>query len=134
MLQHLKYNFFPYILTILLILTVSASYYRFMVTYDYLVSYEGDCDPYSESCYEYCEDDECTEPLHYTWITQSASTIKENCGDDVTMCDFAYECSPSEGDCAITYCDPKTEIEQCEILNESDRPAADSDINQINPD
>ena len=131
MLQIFKRNIFFYTTVLLLILTISASYYRFMISYDYLVTYEGDCDPYSSVCYQYCEDDECTEPFHHTWMTRGAATLKENCDEDITMCDFAYECTPTEEFCEIAYCDLELEADECELLEEADQPSEEIDLNVL---
>lgn len=90
----------------LLILLVGASYARFIVLNDYLVSYESDCDPYTESCFEGCEDDTCTETYFYSIIERHASEIYQLCGPDVLECDEAWECQEGVQTCSITYCDP----------------------------
>lgn len=105
---------------------VAVSYYRFMVIYDYTVSYdEGDCDPYTESCFVYCEDEECSEPFYYTSIYRDASTLVALCGDDITDCDEAYYCQEDEVSCEIVYCDSSTGLDECEMLTEADEPFDD---------
>ena len=71
--EHFKKHFLLYTLLPLVILMVSASYYRFVVTQDYTVGYEGLCDPYEEECFVYCEDDECIEPFYYSWIERNGA-------------------------------------------------------------
>jgi len=122
MISHLKRNFFGYTILTLTILAVAASYYRFMVLQDYLVSYEGDCDPYTESCYVYCEDEECSEPFYYSIIERNAAEIYARCGADVTTCDAAYACQPDVDVCTITFCNGATDGDECETLTERDRP------------
>lgn len=117
---HLKNHFFKYIVTILTILAVGASYYRFMVSYEYLVSYEGDCNPYTESCFLYCEDDECSDPFFYSIIERQAHEVRALCGEDVTTCDAAYECQDDVDVCTVYYCDPVLDGDECEILTEDD--------------
>lgn len=96
----------------LAILFIGASYTRFVINQDYLVSYEGDCDPAaSESCFVYCEDEECTDPFYYSIIERRASVVHELCGEDVSICDEAYWCSEDESECSITFCDPQTDGE-----------------------
>jgi hypothetical protein len=94
-----------------------------MVLNDYVVAYEGDCDPYTESCFVGCEDDECTEEYYYTLIEKYAPNVKAQCGTDITECDAAYECLPEDGGrCQITYCDPDVDgDETCEVLMEVDQ-------------
>lgn len=118
--QHIRTHFFSYTIAILTILAVSASFYRFLVIKDYIVSYEGICDPYTESCFVYCEDEECVEPFYYSTIERQAAEIYERCGEDVTVCDEAYECQPDVSVCSITYCDPAQDGDLCESLTEAD--------------
>lgn len=107
----LKKNYFAYLVAIMTILLASASLYRFYIQQDYLVAYEGDCDPATESCYLYCEDDECTEPFYYSVIERGAATLYDMCGPDVTECDKAYSCEGDET-CAIYFCDPEIDGEE----------------------
>lgn len=129
MLNHIKKHFLLYTVVPLLILTIGASYYRFMVSYDYLVRYEGVCDPYVQSCHLYCEDEACTEPFYYTWITRSAATLNELCtGGDVTECAAADACLANETHCSIEFCDPDASMTECETLDKEDRPRIQSDL------
>lgn len=98
----------------LLILTISVSYYRFIVLHDYDVSYEIDCDPAQSSCYIGCEDEECMETYFYARMQKYAPNIKNQCGLDITDCPDASECLPSDnGRCLITYCDIEAGDEEC---------------------
>ncbi len=74
-----------------------------------MVTYEIECDPTTESCYQYCEDEACTEPSYYAYIEKYAATVYRQCGPDITECDTAYQCLPEEDQCTVTYCDPETE-------------------------
>lgn len=120
MLNFLKEHYFFLLVTLMILFAVTASFLRFMIIYDYEVRYEGECDPYSQTCFEYCETDECEDPFYYTWITAPAKDINTNCGDDITLCDYAYECV-SSGYCQIKYCDPDIS-QECESLEASDKP------------
>ncbi len=120
LIQLFRVHFFSYTIVVLLILAISVSFYRFMVIRDYIVSYEGNCDPYTESCFVYCEDDECTEPVYYSTIERQANEIFERCGEDVTLCNDAYECQPDVEICTITFCNPIIDNESCESLTEED--------------
>jgi len=84
-----------------------------MVIHDHLISYEGNCDPYTESCFMYCEDDACEDPFYYSIIERNADYIYEMCGPDVTQCEEAYTCDGDDS-CSITYCDPEVDGELCE--------------------
>ena len=63
--QHFKRFFLLYTLLPLTLLAFGASYYRFMISYDYPVTFEGYCDPYTKSCFEYCEDDDCPDIIEF---------------------------------------------------------------------
>jgi len=103
------------------ILSSSASYYRFVVLDDYLVSYEGECDPYTQVCFVGCEDDECTSEYYYSLMEKYAPNVFEQCGKDITDCENAYVCLPEDGEkCAITFCDPESGADACEELTEED--------------
>lgn len=120
--QSFRDNFFAYTLVPLLVCVAAVSYVRFMVLNDYVVAYESDCDPYSESCFIGCEDDECVEEYYYSVIQKYAPNVEAQCGVDITDCDAAYECLPEDrGRCEITHCDPDVDGEDsCETLTESD--------------
>jgi hypothetical protein len=119
--EHFKKYLLVYIFLPLIMLMVATSYYRFMVTQDYTVGYEGICDPYTESCYVFCEDDACADPIYYSWIERNAGELYAECGDLVTECDAAYTCPAALTSCTITFCDPATE--ECEDLTVTDQPA-----------
>jgi hypothetical protein len=104
MVPHIKKYIFLYALIPLLLFTVIASFYRFIILNDYLVSYEGGCDPTTESCFIGCENEECTEEYFYSIIERHAVKINTLCGDDISECDDAYECPVESSSCFITYC------------------------------
>ncbi len=115
-------HFFSCTLIVVLLFVVIVSYVRFMVLNDYVVAYEGDCDPYTESCFVGCEDEECTEEYYYSRIQKYAPHVEAQCGVDITDCDAAYECLPEDGSrCSISYCDPSIDGEDsCDLLTEAD--------------
>jgi hypothetical protein len=115
--MHFQKYILIYTIVPLFVITVTASYYRFMVANDYMVSYEGDCDPYTEQCYIGCEDDECTEEYFYTIIQKHAVDLLNTCGDDINDCDDAYTCLESDRECSITYCDFENNANVCETMN-----------------
>ena len=115
----LKRNFMMVTLGPLLALALLASYYRFMVSLEYEVTYEGFCDPTESSCFVYCEDEDCAQPIYYTWVSRQASALVAVCGEmDVLSCDAASECTDGEAGCLITYCNPltATDEEPCDSL------------------
>lgn len=115
-----KYVLF-YTLIPLTLLLVAASYYRFIVTKDYTVSYEAECDPFSSSCYIYCEDEECLEPFYYSQITRNASELFELCGDDITECEEANSCEVNNSACINNFCSEETES-GCVHFDENNLP------------
>ena len=104
-----------YTLIPLLILTIAATYYRFMIINDYIVFYEGECDPYENSCFVGCEDEECNEEYFYTKIERHASGIARLCDDDIVDCEFANMCTHEELQCRIEYCSS----DDCDDINVS---------------
>lgn len=106
----IKKNLLTLLVTPLLILLVAGSFYRFVVLRDYMVTYEIDCDPTTDSCYEYCEDEACAEPYYYAYMEKYAAAVHKQCGLDIIDCESASMCLPEDGDmCTITYCDAETE-------------------------
>jgi len=93
----------------LIILTVTSSYYKFMVASDYIVESTAPCDPLTESCFiEACEegsDEECT-TTYYKIVYRNAQNV--SCDFDNT-CD--YSCSIDEADCGDIFCNP--ELDEC---------------------
>jgi len=85
------------------------SFYRFMVVGNYIVEYEGSCDPATESCYIACADDDCIDVYYHTWVQKRNADVYAQCGEDVTDCEAASICIPSDQDCAIEYCDSETD-------------------------
>ena len=130
MLNHFKQHFFLYIILLLTILATAASYYRFMVTYDYAVYDEIECDPYQSSCFIYCEDDECTEPFYYSLLTRRADVLMYTCGYDYPDCDASLGCMPDEENCENIFCDPEIDNE-CDTLTEVDYILTEEDLSEM---
>lgn len=102
----------------LMLVTVAASYVRFMVLNDYYVAYEVECDPHTQSCYVGCEDDACTEEYYYAIIERHAPEIMELCGESVLDCEAAYVCPVGEEECSLSFCEPEIDGEDaCENLS-----------------
>ncbi|KKR41869.1 hypothetical protein A2356_03740 [Candidatus Nomurabacteria bacterium RIFOXYB1_FULL_39_16] len=114
--EHFRKNFFPYILILLTIAVGITSYSRLFINQDYLVEYEGECDPIIEECFVGCEDDECTEEYYYTQIIKYAPDLYKQCGKDITDCESANICLPDDKICSITYCDIETDKDICELI------------------
>lgn len=112
-------HFFTIIIILLVVVVAVVSYYRFMVKYDYLIGYEGECDPAINSCFVGCNDDACTSKYYYTEMIKYAHSLYKECGKDITGCSTASVCLSSDKDCSITYCDPKKDGEdKCVTLPE----------------
>lgn len=112
----LKKNFFSCTLILLLILATGASYVRFIVLNDYLVAYEGECDPSANDCYLGCGNEECTEKYYYNIVTRHATEIQQLCGDDITDCEAANSCPLNSQSCYITFCDKESECDEVDNL------------------
>lgn len=110
-----------YVLLPVCVLAIAISFYRFMVAGDYVVEYEGECDPITESCFVGCEDEECSEIYYYSWVHKMAIDVQAQCGPNVLECPAANVCLPTDTNCSITYCSPDTllEDETCEDLEAS---------------
>lgn len=123
---HFREHFFFYILLLLVIIIGIVSYYRFVINYDYIVSYEGVCEPSTESCFIGCEDDSCTEEYYYSKVQKYAPDLYNECGLDITDCEEANICLPNDRECSVTYCDTEIDGKDCETLTE-ESDAQDSD-------
>lgn len=119
MVEHFKKYFLVYTVIPLLILLAASSYYRFMVTHDYIVSYEGECDPVTENCFVDCEDEECTADYYYTIVERHSVEIFNICGDDITDCEEANACPANSETCSVIYCDIELDGEACETFDET---------------
>lgn len=101
-------------MTVVLLISL---FYRFHVQQDYLVSYEGDCDPVTQSCFVYCETEECSDPFYYSIIERNADRLSNICGDDVTACAEAYSCS-NDTSCSVYFCDIEIDgSDACESID-----------------
>ncbi len=114
----LKNFFFSITIFIFLILLLGASYVRFILNTDYLVLFEGECDPSVASCYQGCNDNDCNDIYYYKLIERDATELYQLCGPSVVDCDKAYTCDNSEKTCNILYCN-STEEDDCVTLTET---------------
>ncbi len=110
-----------WVMAMLIVLSVSASYYRFMVLHDYVVEAQIDCDPTFESCFVWeCDpsiEGECTgNEEEDTWYYKIAHRNAKNitgCEDGDTTCQFTC---PSDGE------------EECDEILCSDEALATYDV------
>ena len=112
-----------WVVIILILGSVGATYWRIFVKKDYLISNQVDCDPYSEKCFIWkcdpastVEGEKCTgDPDTDTWYYK----IAERKASNIPLCDPAKDdtcqpflCAEGEKDCTETLCDDKTKVEQ----------------------
>ena len=94
----------------LIILSVSASYYRFVVLHDYVIQTEVDCDPTYESCFVWECDSEMNEcegnPDENTWYYKIAYRNAKNIPN----------CNAGDGECNQFKCPEEGEAECREVL------------------
>ena len=121
--------FFYYFLLIAILIVGVFSYFRFIVNNDYILYYEGECDPTVKSCFIGCEDDECTKEYFYSKVQKYAPDVIRECGGVVTDCTEANICFPTDKECSITYCDPESDGSDCSelIIDPVDNSAIDID-------
>lgn len=101
---HFRENIFFYILALFIIVISVVSYYRLIIKNDYLVGYEGVCDPAINKCFIGCEDDTCTEEYYYSKVVKYAPDLFRECGKDITDCETASVCLSNDRKCSVTYC------------------------------
>jgi hypothetical protein len=111
-------HIFIIILTPLVVFAGLISFFKFIINHDYMVGYEGNCDPVKEVCFKGCEDDMCTTEYYYSKIQKYAPDLYEQCGNDITDCELASKCLPSDTKCSITYCDEEIDVDSCETIKE----------------
>lgn len=120
--RNIRVSVFFVILAFVITVILLMSYFRFTVQRDYLVSYERGCDPYKQSCFVGCEEDEageCSTDLYYVKVQKYAPDLYSQCGADITDCVNADQCLSTDHKCTMTYCDPKTEGNKCDSLSQS---------------
>jgi len=100
-----KHHILAIVLVPLVLIAAAVSYHRFMVVEDFIVQYEGACDPEVENCYVACEDDECSDVYYYTLVQKRAADVYAQCGEDITDCESASVCLPEDRFCSIETCD-----------------------------
>lgn len=123
---YFRNHFFFFILILGTAFVVVFSYYRFMIKHDYLVGYQGSCDPSTGKCFMSCEDDACTKVDYYTEMRKYEPDLYKECGEDITNCDTANVCIPTDHKCSITYCNKST--------SDQDNPCQTPLNKETNPD
>lgn len=128
---YFRNHFFFLILTFVIIIVGVFSYYRFMIKHDYVVGYQGVCDPATGKCFMNCEDDACTKVDYYSEMQKYEPDLYNECGKDITNCDAASVCLPSDRKCSITYCDKSTSDDD-NVCQTPVGPQSDIQTNPIN--
>ena len=130
--EYLSKNIFSYIIIPMIFVVIIFSYYRFMVSHNYIVGYHGRCDSSTGKCFMSCEDDACDKVDYYSEMQKNEPDLYRECGEDITNCELANECLPSDHNCSITYCDDKTSNKDnpCQVPNVGEK-SDNQNINQI---
>jgi hypothetical protein len=108
---HFKNNFLRYVLLALSVIVIALSFQRFVLSGDYIVEYEGACDPATESCFLACETEDCADTYYHSWVRKHHNDVFAACGPDVSECDAASVCQPTDTQCTIVYCDAS--VDEC---------------------
>lgn len=134
--QKIRNHFFFYILVAIIFIVGIFSYRRFMIKQDYVVGYEGICDPATNinKCFEGCNDDACTEKHYYLKMVKYAPDLYKECGEDITDCEAASACLSGDNNCIETYCNPDDKSDTCatEINTQNDKDNAEEESSQNN--
>ncbi len=103
------------IIVLLIIYAIAAAYYRFFITRDYQVVAEISCEPETESCFSY--EDEETELYYYKLINKNAANVPV-CNPGIDECEELF-CEDEEENCEVSYCDIENleEGEMCDDIN-----------------
>ena len=111
--------FFLYFIVAVAFIVSTVSYYHFVIKQDYVVWYEGYCDPRIDKCFVGCEDDACTEEYYYSEIQKYAPDLYRECGNDITDCEDANVCLIGDRKCSVVYCDTEIHGDICESLDQN---------------
>lgn len=127
---HFRDHIMFYILVPLIIIVSAVSFYRFIIKGNYVVSYQGSCDPTTEKCFVGCEDDACMKESYYTKVQKYAPDLSAECGKDITDCESANVCLSNDRNCSITYCDTETDNNICSTNSIKEDILQDNNINK----
>jgi hypothetical protein len=117
-----KSKIFFIILGLLITGSILTTYYRTMISKNYITEAQADCDPYAQKCFiwecdpqsnvegEKCTGDPEKDIWYYSLVERNSSKIPL-CDPNDENCK-ALECSENETDCSYIYCDDETKIAQ----------------------
>jgi hypothetical protein len=131
--QTFRNYFFSYTIIGFIFLAGVLSYHRFITRQDYMVSYEGICDPIVNitKCFQGCDDDACTEVHYYSKMLKYAPDLHRECGEDITDCESANLCLPGDRQCSVTYCNPEVKGDTCAMETDSQKNENDTNEESI---
>lgn len=113
-----KSKIFFVVFFFLIATSIGATYYRYFILRDYMITAQAECDPYTEACFIWsCDPDtegECTgdpeeDIAYYKNISRNARNIPL-CNPADEDCE-ALVCPSGEADCTLTLCDADTVTE-----------------------
>lgn len=113
---YFRSHIFLFILLPLVIIVGAVSFYRFIIKHDYVVGYEGVCDPYINKCFTGCENNECAKVYYYSKMKKYAPDLYKQCGENITDCEAASACLQGDRKCSIVYCDTEIGDSNCETI------------------
>jgi hypothetical protein len=112
-----------WVLALLIVASVSVTYYRIMIKRDYVIESQFDCDPYEKACFvwqcdptstvegEACKGNPDEDIWYYALAKRKAANIPL-CDPKVDENCDPWTCSEGEKDCSETFCDQTTKIAQ----------------------
>jgi len=133
-----KTKIFFWVMSLLILASIGATYWRIMVKKDYLIEAQTDCDPYAEKCFIWECDPESTEegeactgdPEADVWYFQ---VIRRN-AMNVPLCDPATDeecealvCGENEPECEYEFCTQENmEAQYASACNDPEQYAIDN--------
>ena len=110
---HIKRHFFSYVLILFIVVMGVTSYIRFLVYHDYVVEYEGVCDPDVQNCFVGHEENDSNQEYYFTKVIKYAPDLYKECGNNITNCEKANTCLPNEKSCFIVFCEEEDGTDIC---------------------
>lgn len=108
------------VFSVVLVSSVLATYYRYIVMKDYIIEAQVNCDPMVEACFVLVCDpengEECTgnpeEDTSYYKILHRNAKYIPLCDPQAADC-LVASCQSAEEDCSVTFCDASMEDVVC---------------------
>jgi hypothetical protein len=99
---------------VLVVASISATYYRIFIEKDYSMKSHVACDPKTESCFvEACDQDVDCSPSYYKIVIKNTKDLYRQCGNIADDCEAASTCSPTEDGCQVIYCNSNESDSDC---------------------